>query len=123
MSAFGLEGRRILVVEDSPVIAVVIEDMLKELGCEVVGPTGSMAVGLELAASETLDAAVIDLNVRGGKIYPVAEILRDRDIPFVIASGYADWTLPDEWRDRPRVTKPYTIETVEKALKGLFGAQ
>jgi len=117
-----LQSRRILVVEDSPVIALVLDDMLTDLGCIVVGPAQNMAVAIELAAGETFDAAVIDINIRGGKIYPVAETLRDRGIPFLLASGYADWTMPPEWQERPRLTKPYTIETVERALKTLFEA-
>lgn len=115
-----LQGRRILVVEDSPLIATVLEDMLSGLGCIVVGPTGNMAFAVALARNEALDGAIIDLNIRGGKVYPVAEVLRERDVPFLLASGYADWTLRDDFKDRPRLTKPYSAETVEQKLTDLL---
>ncbi len=118
-----LAGRRVLVVEDSPLIATVLEDMLQDLGCTVVGPIGNMAFALDLAKTETMDAAIIDLNIRGGKVYPVAEILRDRNIPFLLASGYADWTLREDFKDRPRLTKPYSAELVEQKLLKLLGLE
>ena len=115
-----LAGRRVLVVEDSPLIATVLEDMLQDLGCTVVGPTGNMAFAVDLAKTEAMDAAIIDLNIRGGKVYPVAEVLRDRNVPFLLASGYADWTLRDDFKDRPRLTKPYSAELVEQKLLKLL---
>ena len=118
-----LAGRRVLIVEDSPLIAAVLEDMLKDLGCAVAGPTGNMAFAVDLAKAEDLDAAIIDLNIRGGKVYPVAEVLRDRNVPFLLASGYADWTLRDDFKDRPRLTKPYSAETVEQKLLTLLDSK
>ncbi|HEV2080706.1 MAG TPA: response regulator [Allosphingosinicella sp.] len=115
-----LAGRRVLVVEDSPLIATVLEDMLQDLGCTVVGPIGNMAFAVDLAKTEAMDAAIIDLNIRGGKVYPVAEVLRDRNIPFLLASGYADWTLREDFKDRPRLTKPYSAELVEQKLLKLL---
>ena len=115
-----LRGRRVLVVEDSPLIATVLEDMLQDLGCSVVGPTGNMAFAVDLAKTEAMDAAIIDLNIRGGKVYPVAEVLRDRNVPFLLASGYADWTLREDFKDRPRLTKPYSAELVEQKLLELL---
>lgn len=115
-----LASRRILVVEDSPVIAVVLEDMLADFGCEVVGPAGNMAIALELAAGERMDAAILDVNIRGGKIYPVATMLADRGVPFLLASGYADWTLPAELEDRPRLVKPFSADEVQEKLVQLL---
>jgi CheY-like chemotaxis protein len=115
-----LSSMRILVVEDSPVVAEVLKEMLLDFGCEVVGPVGNMAVALELAQSERLDAAVIDLNIRGGKVYPVARLLGERGIPFLLASGYADWTMPPEWEGRPRLPKPFTAEALSGALEALL---
>jgi CheY-like chemotaxis protein len=114
--------RRILVVEDAPVIAMALQDMLEDLGHEVVGPIGNMAVALEMAAAEALDAAVIDINIRGGKIYPVARSLDARGIPFLLVSGYADRSLPPDLIDRPRLEKPYTKEAIERQLRLLFDA-
>lgn len=115
-----LASRRILVVEDSPVIGIVLQDMLQDFGCVVVGPAGNMAVALELSAGKELDAAILDINIRGGKIYPVATTLAERGIPFLLASGYADWTLPPEFEDRPRLVKPFSPEEVEGKLAALF---
>lgn len=115
-----LNGKRILIVEDSPLIAAVLEDMLQDLGCIVAGPTGSMAYAMEMAEKEPLDAAVIDINIRGGKVFPVAETLTARNIPFLLASGYADWTLPEHLRERPRLVKPYSAEVVERQLLKLL---
>jgi CheY-like chemotaxis protein len=115
-----LASMRILVVEDSPVVAEVLEEMLLDFGCEVVGPVGNMALALERAQSERLDAAVIDLNIRGGKVYPVARVLGERGIPFLLASGYADWTMPPEWEGRPRLLKPFTAEALSRALEALL---
>ena len=115
-----LAGCRVLVVEDSPLIAADAEDMLREFGCAVVGPTGSLAVAIELAEKEALDAAVIDVNIRGWKVFPVAEILAARDVPFLLASGYADWTMPDRLNHRPRLLKPYNKEDLRRELTSLL---
>lgn len=111
-----LKQRRVLVVEDSPLIAEATGDMLRDLGCVVVGPTGSLAVAMDLAASEKLDAAVIDVNIRGWKVFPVADALASRGVPFLFASGYADWSLPEHLEDRPRLEKPYNATTLERKL-------
>ena len=116
-----LSGRRILVVEDSPLIADVLADMLRDMGCEVVGPTGNMAFARELATNEAFEAAIIDINIRGGKIFPVADTLAERGIPFLLASGYADWSMPDNLQERPRLAKPYTAGIVREELEKLFG--
>lgn len=121
MTTSKLAGRRILVVEDSPLISAVLEDMLTDLGCKVVGPIGNMAIAVDMARDEEIDAAVIDLNIRGGKVYPVADVLIERNIPFVIASGYADWSMREDLENRPRLTKPYSEEAVEQELLKLLG--
>ena len=115
-----LEGRRILVVEDSPVVAEACEDMLRDMGCVPVGPAINMAAALQLAAGEPLDAAVVDINIRGGKVFPVLGILAGRGIPFLLASGYADWSMPEEWRDRPRLAKPYSPNLLRQSLLDLL---
>lgn len=114
--------RRVLVVEDAPMIALDLEEMLQGLGWAVVGPTGNMGRALQLAAEERLDAAVIDVNIRGGKIYPVARALAARNVPFLLASGYADRTLPPDLADRPRLDKPYNATDLERKLLDLVAA-
>jgi CheY-like chemotaxis protein len=115
-----LAGRRILIVEDSPVVGPFTADLLHELGCEVVGPAPNMAAARELIESEMLDAALMDVHIRGERVFPLCEALAARDVPFILTSGYADWNMPEKWRDRPRLQKPYTLGAVEKALTQLL---
>lgn len=118
-----LAGRRILVVEDSPVVAEAADDMLRDMGCVVVGPATTMAPALEMAGEQELDAAIVDLNIRGGKAFPVLRILRDRSVPFVLTSGYADWSMPEEWLGQPRLAKPYTPNQLRESLLDLLAGQ
>ena len=115
-----LDGRRILIVEDSPVVAQACEDMLRDMGCVPVGPAINMATALQLATDEALDAAVVDINIRGGKAFPVLKILADRGIPFLLASGYADWSMPDEWQGHPRLAKPFSPHLLRNSLTDLL---
>ena len=114
-----LAGCRVLVVEDETLIAILIEEALQELGCVVVGPVARLDAALRLASSEALDAAVLDVTIRGGHIQPVAEQLLARGIPFVLASGYGDWSLPENLRDQPRLTKPFAQRQLEEQLRKL----
>lgn len=114
-----LAGHRILVVEDDMLIAVLIEEVLQELGCVVVGPVGKLDAALHLAGSEALDAAILDVNIRGGLVFPVAERLRARGIPFAFASGYGDWALPEALQNQPRLTKPFTAHELEMQVMSL----
>lgn len=96
--------------------------MLREVGCFVVGPATTMADARLLAEKEQIDAAIVDINIRGGKAFPVLRILENRGVPFVLTSGYADWTMPDEWQGRPRVGKPYNpLMLREKLIELLAG--
>lgn len=115
-----LTGRRILVVEDDILIAMLIEEILQDLGCVIVGPVATLDAALRLAGDAALDAAMLDVTIRGGHVYPVAERLRARGIPFILASGYGDWALPEAFRDMPRLTKPFTARDIEKQMNLLF---
>ena len=115
-----LTGRRILVVEDDILIAMLIEEILQDLGCVIVGPVATLDDALRLAGDEALDAAVLDVTIRGGQIYPAAERLLARGIPFILASGYGDWALPEAFRNMPRLTKPFTARDIEEKMKLLF---
>lgn len=85
----------------------------------MVGPVGKLDKALQLASQEVLDGAVLDVSIRGGHVYPVAECLLERGIPFVLATGYGDWALPEALRDKPRLSKPFTTQDLEKQIKGL----
>jgi len=118
--ATDLSNRRVLVIEDSPVVAPFTADLLSDLGFEVVGPAPNMATARELAETEEFDAAILDIHIRGERVFSICEVLEARKIPFILTSGYADWQVPDKWRDRPRLQKPYTIDQVEQALSDLL---
>jgi two-component SAPR family response regulator len=121
MTVSNLAKYRILVVEDETLIAVMIEDALLEMHCEVVGPTGRLDKALELAKDPQVDAAILDVTIRGGKVYPVAQQLIELGIPFVFSSGYGDWALPEALRDKPRLMKPFTISALGKQISLLCG--
>ena len=116
-----LTGKRILIVEDSPVVGPFTADLLQELACIVVGPAPNMAAGRQLIDSEKIDAALIDVHIRGERVFPLCDVLAGKGVPFVLTSGYADWNMPEKWRDRPRLQKPYTLDQVERALANLLG--
>lgn len=114
-----LRTRRILLVEDEVIIALAIEDMLTRIGCEVVGPAFSLAAGQALAASEPLDAAVLDLNLAGESSDQVAKTLQNRGIPFCFSTGYGSSAVPRAFQDRPVLQKPYTLQSLARVLDDL----
>lgn len=116
-----LAGLRILVVEDEALLTMTMEDMLADLKCELIGPVGRVSVAVELAAAEPLDGALLDVNVAGAEVFPVAHQLRDRGIPFIFVSGYGPDALPTEWRDRPILRKPFVISDLAKCIQKVFG--
>ncbi|WP_265571134.1 response regulator [Sphingomicrobium nitratireducens] len=114
---------RILVVEDSPVLSLRAEDILTDRGFFIVGPAYDMMQAIDLAKREQIDAAVIDLNIRGEKSFDVMKTLEERGVPFVITSGYADWSMPEEWRERPRLQKPFEDDALAGAVRDLLRSE
>jgi CheY-like chemotaxis protein len=110
-----LTGKRILIVEDEFVVAAMAEDMLTELGATVIGPANTIAAGLCLVETDMIDAAVLDVNMDGNRIDPVAEALSARSIPIVFATGYGDSALGCA-HEAPILDKPYTQEQLANAL-------
>ncbi|WP_284947074.1 response regulator [Acidisoma cladoniae] len=111
-----LDRKRVLVVEDEMLVALLIEDLLYDLGCIVIGPFGTLRKALDAAASEAFDLAVLDVNLAGERAYPVAEVLTGRNIPFVFLSGYGQSAMP---RNRPEwkvCSKPFRREALATAL-------
>jgi ActR/RegA family two-component response regulator len=103
-----LHGRRLLVVEDDYFIAVELARSLQRLGVEVVGPAGSVpdAMGLIEASEESLDGAVLDIHLGEERVYPVADALIDRGVPFVFLTGYDALAIPETYAAAPRCEKP-----------------
>ena len=114
-----LSGKRILVVEDSPVVAPYTADILSDLGCEVIGPAPNMAAARELAETEQFDAAIMDVHIRGERVFPLCDMLESKGVPFLLTSGYADWQMPEKWQQRPRLQKPYRQDELVTALSQL----
>lgn len=112
-----LTGLRALVVEDEGGVALLIEAMLEELGCEVAASVGSLAKALEIADNESFDIAVLDVNIVGGLVFPVAEVLRRRRLPFVFSTGYGRMGVPDVFKDCPVLSKPFAMADLEQALR------
>ena len=117
-----LAGRRVLVIEDSPVVGPFTADILEDLGCAVVGPAPNLAMARELIEEEDFDAALVDLHIRGERVFGLCEMLEAKDVPFILTSGYADWQMPDKLRDHPRLQKPHTIDQVRDALGALLAS-
>jgi CheY-like chemotaxis protein len=104
-----LEGLRVLVVEDEFLVATLIEDMLTSAGCVVSGPIPRLAEALDAVHGGTFDAAVLDVNLAGDRIDPVADVLSRRNVPFVFVTGYTTGGLPAVHAERPRLCKPFKM--------------
>ena len=116
-----LPGKRVMVLEDEAILAMSIEDMLSDLGCIVVGPALSLAHGQVLAAHEPLDAAVLDVNMGGAPSFGIADLLRQRSVPFCFATGYGLAGLPPQYAVVPVLTKPYAQPALVSTLSELLG--
>lgn len=108
---------RVLVVEDEPLIAMVVEDSIEMLGYEVVGPFAQRDEALAKAAAGGFDCAILDVNICGGNSYEVADLLLSRGCPFVLATGYSDWSIPCHLVGEKRLTKPYSSSQLEDQLR------
>jgi CheY-like chemotaxis protein len=111
---------RILIVEDEYLIRMLLEDMLADLGYEVAAAVGSVAEANDIATNGTFDAAILDVNLEGEEIYPVAEILAKRGLPFIFVTGYGENSLPPAFRGRPALQKPFQAEALKTTLAGLL---
>ena len=113
----GLQGRRVLVVEDEALVAMLLDTILEDMGCTPVGPASNIDEGEALARDEAaFDAALLDVNVAGRQVFPVAAALKARGVPFVFSTGYGEGGLPDEWRGNPTIQKPFTEAAIRDAL-------
>ena len=108
--------RRILIVEDETMIAMMVEDFLADLGWDVVGIAGTLDRALAMARDGDIDAAVLDVNLNGQDSFAAADILRARNIPFVFASGYGSDGMAGRFRNVPMLTKPFHRDDLDRAL-------
>jgi CheY-like chemotaxis protein len=116
MKMNGAEPLRVLVVEDDMMVSMLIEDMLVDLGCTVVGPHTRVSAALDAARAEDFDAAVLDLNLHGENSFPIAWTLRERGIPFVFATGYGPDILGPGFANNPLLRKPFQKDALRRAL-------
>lgn len=107
---------RVLVVEDESLVAMFLEDVLEDLGHEMLGPYSRVDAALPAAQSENFDVAILDVNVNGQAIFPVAEAIASRGLPFIFSTGYGQKSLPEQYRSRPTLDKPFLPSDVESVL-------
>ena len=117
MTDNGSGARRVLVVEDDVMIRMLIEDMLTDLGFAVAAEASKVHEALAAVKSTDIDVAILDVNLRGETTGPVAEALAARGTPFVFATGYGEHTLPERFRDRPLLKKPFQIDGLKRMLE------
>ncbi|HZH28001.1 MAG TPA: response regulator [Azospirillaceae bacterium] len=111
----------ILIVEDEALVAMIMVDVVEETGCRVVGPADGLGMAIEFARTEPkLDGAILDLNLNGTHAYPVAEILKQRGVPFVFVTGYGSNELAPPYDGHPSITKPFRIEEIEDAVRRML---
>jgi len=120
MSANFPEGRRVLVIEDEAMIAMMLEDMLVDLGYFVVAVVSTPAHALDIISAKMLDAAVLDVNLGGATSFQVAEALRKRKIPFVFSTGYGPGGIDGEYAAAPVLQKPFTQSELGSKLAELL---
>jgi DNA-binding response OmpR family regulator len=115
----------VFLVEDEVMIRMMVVDMLEELGYQVAAEAGEINEAQRLAQSAEFEIAILDVNVNGKLITPVAELIKARGLPFIFATGYGSSGLPEEYRDRPTLQKPFQLENlarvIDSTLRGATG--
>jgi DNA-binding response OmpR family regulator len=118
--------RCVLIVEDEAMISMLLEDMIHDLGFEVVGPAAKIDDARALALQADVDLAILDISICGSAVYPIADVLRSRGIPFIFATGYDFRALPREFEGSPILSKPFSQQTfsaaVDEVLNGACNA-
>ncbi|MGE3146966.1 MAG: response regulator [Pseudorhodoplanes sp.] len=116
-----IKGLRVIVVEDDAAIMMLAEDMLQELGCVIAGTATRMNEALASAQSCAFDVALLDVNLAGQPVYPVADIVQARGLPIVFCTGYGGESLEEAWRSTPVLQKPYRMEHLSEVLARAAG--
>jgi DNA-binding response OmpR family regulator len=123
MTETTLDGRRVLLVEDEVLVAMLVETALEDENCVIVGPYGDLTAALAAAQCEALDLAVLDVNLAGEMVFPVAEVLARRGVPFLLLSGYGDVALPTDRRHWPICAKPFNLHELVATLSRLVNTK
>jgi DNA-binding response OmpR family regulator len=121
--AAGATGKRVLVVEDEFLLAMQLEEELLAAGCTVLGPYKNLAEAMRALHGDSFQLAILDVNLSGEMVYPLADELAARGIPFVFLSGYGASNLPQRFRAAHRVSKPFDTPTLFKAIRQALSRQ
>ena len=116
MTARQPSGGSVFLVEDEVMIRMMVADMLEELGYKVAAEAGDIVEAMRLAQSTEFDFAILDVNVNGKVISPVADVIKAKGRPFIFATGYGSSGLPEQYRDRPALQKPFQLETLAQMI-------
>jgi len=113
-----LKGARVLVLEDETLVSMMVEDMLGDLGCEIIGPFARLDAALDFMKTDSPnpDVALLDVNLGSERSFPLAEILTARGVPIVFTTGYDEAGVPEEWRSRPALRKPFMMAEMANIL-------
>jgi CheY-like chemotaxis protein len=111
---------RVFLVEDEVIIRMMVADMLEELGHAVAAEAGQLNQALELAQSSEFDLAILDVNLNGKVITPVADLIKTRRLPFMFATGYGTAGVPEVFRDRPTLQKPFELNALAAAINSML---
>lgn len=122
MSTDSIEGARVLIVEDESMVGVLMEDLVKEAGANPVGTAWSVNQAIALLDMAPVDLVILDANIAGESVGPVAKELERRGIPFIFVTGYGKDHVPEGFRDRPVLTKPVDLDELAGALRDVFSA-
>lgn len=117
------DSTKVLVVEDDAIIAMMVEDMLSDLGCVIVATAGKLEPALALAETLSFDLAMLDVNLNGKESFPIAEVLTRRGVPFVFATGYGARVTASRYRDAPTLQKPYDQKQLAGAIATALAAR
>ncbi len=112
MKPVELAGRRLLLVEDELMVAMALEDALVDAGLVIVGPVARVGRAVELAREQSVDIALLDINLSGERVFPVAEVLAAKGVPFLFLTGYSKSSLPAEYTSRPVLSKPCDMQVL-----------
>jgi CheY-like chemotaxis protein len=111
-----MPNARLLIVEDEYLIRLLLEDMLIEFGCSIAAVASNLEDGKKAAETSEIDLAILDVNIDGQQVFPIADILRGRKLPFIFITGYGARGLPDHYRDTPTLQKPFQMHDLKATL-------